>query len=272
MSFNPDAIRAFEHAGWEKAAAEYGATFARASGEFVGALLDAAQVGPGMHVLDLCCGSGLVALAAARRGAPASGLDFSPKMLELARAAGTSLCFFEGDAEQMPFGDAEYQAVVSNFGIHHVPRPRRAAAEAFRVLRPGGWFAVTTWAVPAENIAWKLLFDAIHLHGDPSAAKTPPSGGNLGEADAVSRLLEDAGFAAVGVEMVRREWRLGEPRDLLVSLRRGTARTAALIDAQPASSLPAIEIEIAKGAAPYRDRDGYAIPIVAILGRGVKPA
>ena len=183
--FDPDAVRAFEHTGWEKAAPAYGDTFAAASGEYADALLDAADIRPGFQVLDLCCGPGLVTGAAARRGAAASGLDFSPAMLTEARAAYPGLCFHEGDAEAVPLADASFDAVVSNFGIHHVPRPERALAEVFRVLRPGGRFAFTNWANPADNIAWQLLFDAVRLHGDPGAAKAPPSGGGLDSEEAV---------------------------------------------------------------------------------------
>src|SRR5205814_1143927 len=157
------------------------------------------------------------------------------------------------------------------FGVHHVPRPDQAVAEALRVLRPGGHAAFTTWAVPVENIAWRLLFDAIAEHGDPHAAKAPPSGGNLGTPEAVLRLLESAGFAECRAETVRREWRVAEPRELVAALARGTVRTAALIAAQPAAARPAIEMAVAAAAVPYR-RDGcYAVPVAAILGSGSRP-
>ena len=270
MSFDPEAVRAFEHAGWQQAAAEYDATFAQATAPFVEALLDAAGVVAGIRVLEVCCGTGLVTAAATARGARTIGLDFSPAMLHRARHAHPELQFDEGDAEALLYADDSFDAVVSNFGIHHVARPDKALAEAMRVLRPGGRVAFTTWAAPAENIAWRLLFDAIREHGDLDAAKTPPSGGNLGTAEAVLRLLGDAGFAAAQAEPIRREWCIDDPRDLLGALAQGTVRTAALIAAQPVAARPAIEAAVARAAEPYRRGDGFAVPIVAILACGTK--
>jgi ubiquinone/menaquinone biosynthesis C-methylase UbiE len=270
MSFDPEAVRVFEHAGWQQAAAEYDATFAQATAPFVETLLDAAGVVAGIRVLDVCCGTGLVTAAATARGARTIGLDFSPAMLHQARHAHPELQFDEGDAEALPYAEDSFDVVVSNFGIHHVPRPDKALAEATRVLRPGGRIAFTTWAAPAENIAWRLLFDAIRDHGDLDAAKTPASGGKLGTADAVLQLLRDAGFADVRAEPVCREWRADDPHDLFAALARGTVRTAALIAAQPVAARPAIEAAVASAAMPYRRGDGFAVPIVAILGRGTK--
>ena len=272
MTFDPDAVRAFEHAGWQQAASVYDATFARASAPFAEALLDAAGVREGMRVLDLCCGTGVVTGAAAARGAVPTGVDFSPAMLAEARRANPQLCFDEGDAEALPYPGHSFDAVVANFGIHHVPRPDKALSETLRVLRPGGRVAFTTWAVPADNVAWRLLFDAIRAYGDLEAANAPPSGGNLDTSDAVSRLIHDAGFIDCRAENVRRDWLVSDPRDIVTALARGTVRTAALIAAQPARALPAIEAAVAEAAAPYRRGDGFAVPIVAILGHGAKPA
>jgi ubiquinone/menaquinone biosynthesis C-methylase UbiE len=270
VQFDPEAIRAFEHAGWQQVAAEYDATFAQATAPFAEALLDAAGVAAGLRVLDLCCGTGVVTAAAAARDAGPVGLDFSAAMLAEARQTRPQLQFDQADAEALPYADENFAAVVANFGTHHLPSPQKAVAEAFRVLSPGGRIALTTWAAPTENIAWRLLFDAIRDHGDPNAAKTPPSGDNLGTVETVLRLLREAGFANVRAEPIRREWHVADPRDLLAALARGTVRTAALIAAQPAAARPAIEAAMARAAAPYRTADGFAVPIVAILARGTK--
>jgi ubiquinone/menaquinone biosynthesis C-methylase UbiE len=144
MSLDPQAIRAFEHAGWQQAAPGYGATSARATCGFVDDLLDAARVGAGMQVLDPACGPGLVAGAARLRGARPTGLDFAAAMIGLARAAHPAIRFEEGDAEALPFADASFDAVISNFGIHHLPDPVRALSKARRVLRRDGRIAFTS--------------------------------------------------------------------------------------------------------------------------------
>ena len=270
MTFDPQAVHEFEHAGWQLAAAHYVTTFARATRGFIDSLLDAARVGAGMRVLDLACGPELVTAAVAERGASPVGLDFSSAMIGLARDANPWIRFEEGDAEALPFTDGSFDAVVANFGIHHVPEPIRAFAKARRVLRPGGQMAFTTWAAPAENIAWRLLVDAISAHGDLKAADTPPPGGSLRLPADLLRVLKAAGFAETEARRVRREWRVAAAGDLLKGFRRGTVRTAALINAQPASALRAIEAAIARGIVAYRNADGFAVPITAILGSGVR--
>jgi ubiquinone/menaquinone biosynthesis C-methylase UbiE len=269
-SFDPEMVRAFEHAGWQQAAAEYDATFAQATAPFVEALLDAGSIARGTRVLDLCCGTGVVTAASVRRGADATGFDFSAAMLAQARSAHPATRFEEGDAEALPYPDASFDAAVSNFGVHHIPRPERALAQIYRVLRPGGVVAFTTWALPNENVAWRLLFDAIAMHGDASAAKAPPPGGSLGTGEAALQLLQGAGFRNLRAEMTRREWLLSDAAALIAALRRGTVRTAALIEAQPVDALPAIAMAIERDMAGFRRGDGVAVPIVAILASGTK--
>lgn len=270
MTFDPEAIREFERSGWNRAAPTYETSFATATRQFVPALLEAASVGTGHRVLDIACGPGFLAAQARRLGAEAIGLDFSPSMLILARSRHPDLTFDHADAEALPYPDAQFDAVVSNFGIHHVPRPALALREAYRVLRPGGRLAFTIWATPAENIAWKLLFDAVGRCGDPAASDAPLPGGGFSTEMHCRTALRAAGFADLSTRSERRVWLHANAGALVAALQAGTARMAALIAAQDAAVMPAIVADIAAAAAPYHEAGGIGLPIAAIIASGVK--
>ena len=267
---DPESIRRFELAGWEKAAATYTASFATATRQFIPALLDDAGLGTGVSVLDVACGPGFVADDAAKRGAVSRGLDFSPAMLRTAASLHPGLVFDQGDAEALPYPDTSFDAVVSNFGLHHVPRPEMALREAYRVLRPGGRVAFTAWASPSDNIAWKLVFDAIRGCGDPAASRAPAPGGAFGSLLDCESALEQAGFVGVDARPLDGVWRHADGAALLAALRSGTARMAAMIDAQAPLAMPGIIAAIDRDAAPYRLGDELRLPIRAWLASGAK--
>jgi ubiquinone/menaquinone biosynthesis C-methylase UbiE len=272
--FDPEAVREFERTGWNRAAAAYEAAFATATRQFIEPLLDAAAVGTGASVLDLCCGPGFVAAAAAERGARVTGLDFSTAMLAEARQRFPAIAFDYGDAETPPQDDASFDAVVANFGVHHVPRPALALAGCHRILRPGGKFAFTVWAGADENVAWKLVFDAIGRHGDPRASAAPAPGGGFATAADCLRALNEAGFSRTHARLLRGIWRHRDAASLLGALRAGTARMAAMIDAQSDAAMPAIlaalEAAVGEWRASERDDDGIAVPIACVIAAGVK--
>ena len=110
-----DAFKAFEKAGWERAADPYHQHWGNLSRQSAEAMVDAAGVAPGTRVLDVATGAGYVAAAAARRGAHAIGLDFSSAQVELARATFAGAEFRQGDAEQLPFDANTFDAVVIGF-------------------------------------------------------------------------------------------------------------------------------------------------------------
>jgi SAM-dependent methyltransferase len=104
---------------------------------------------PGERVLDVACGSGNLAIPAARAGAIVTGVDIATNLLEQARARaeseGLTIQFDEGDAENLPYADAAFETVVSMFGAMFAPRPEMVAAELVRVCRPGGRIAMANW-------------------------------------------------------------------------------------------------------------------------------
>jgi SAM-dependent methyltransferase len=112
-------------------------------------VVEALAIAPGSRLLDVACGTGGVALRAARAGADVVGIDISADQLAKARRAaeaeGLAIRFEEGDCQELPYGDAEFDAVASAFGAIFAPDHRRAAAELARVCRPGGHLALTAW-------------------------------------------------------------------------------------------------------------------------------
>ena len=112
-----------------------------------------AVVQPGDRVLDACCGTGDLALAAEREGGVVTGVDFSPRMLERARKKSETVTWVEGDLLALPFGDDSFDAATVGFGVRNVSDLDAALAELRRVLRPGGRLAIlagrpTTIALP----------------------------------------------------------------------------------------------------------------------------
>jgi ubiquinone/menaquinone biosynthesis C-methylase UbiE len=270
MTTHAEAVRAFEYAGWERAAAHYDNAFADATARFLPALLDAAAVATGKRVLDVACGTGNTANAATARGADVRGLDFSPAMLAIARARNPDVEFAEGDAEALPYPGFAFDCVVSNFGVHHFPDPVRALAEAHRVLSRGGRIAFTTWAAPEENVAWRLVFDAVAEHGDLRAAKDIPPGGKFNTREVCMNALIAASFADCLVEPRSEVWLLCRAEELIKRLQQGTARMAGLIAAQDPAVLPRITADVTRQVERYRKGDRFHLPIAALVASAVK--
>lgn len=258
------ALRDFEFAGWQTAAASYDG-FAGATRLFVPALLRAAAVGPGLRLLDVACGTGLVAGAAAAAGARVSAVDFSPAMLAVARGLHPQVGFHAADAEELPFADASHDAVVANFGIHHVERPERAIAEARRVLAPGGVFAFTFWADPRDNTAWRIIFDAIAAFGRRAV---PMPAGNSARAtpENFSALVAAAGFDAstLRCDLLAHDWVLPADADLVSIFETGTVRMATLLSGQ-GEALGTIRRRIAQEMQRYRVGEAIVLPTRAWL-------
>lgn len=112
-------------------------------------LCEAVDLQAGWRVLDVACGSGNAAIAAARCGCDVVGIDYVPALLARGRrrveAEGVAVDLHEGDAEAIPFPDGSFDAVLSTFGSMFAPNHRQAAAELTRVCRPGGRIGLATW-------------------------------------------------------------------------------------------------------------------------------
>ena len=127
-----------------------------------------AEVAPGARVLDVGCGTGVAALTAARLGARVTGVDLTPELVAHARENASvmnlDVDLREADAEALPFDDASFDVVLSQFAHMVAPRPEVTIAEMLRVLKPGGTIAFSTW--PPEHFVGEM-FALIGRYGPP---------------------------------------------------------------------------------------------------------
>jgi SAM-dependent methyltransferase len=133
-------------------------------------------------VLDVACGTGVVAVTAARRGAQVTGLDLTPQLLQVAEAnavtADVNISWHEGDVESLPFESSAFDAVVSQFGHIFAPRPDVAIGEMLRVLKSGGTLAFSTW--PPELCTGRVFaLVAKHMPPMPAGIASPPQWGEV---------------------------------------------------------------------------------------------
>jgi demethylmenaquinone methyltransferase / 2-methoxy-6-polyprenyl-1,4-benzoquinol methylase len=165
-----------------------------------------AVVRPGDRVLDACCGTGDLAVAALKAGAgEVVGLDFSPRMLERARSKQQTVTWIEGDVLALLFPDGDFDAATVGFGVRNVADLPGALGELRRVLRPQGRVGILEITTPTGALApfYRLWFDRVVpllgkvLKGGAAYTYLPASVRRFPPPAELAALLEQAGFADV---------------------------------------------------------------------------
>jgi len=164
-----------------------------------------AVIQPGDRVLDACCGTGDLAVAAEREGGIVTGLDFSPRMLERARKKSETVTWIEGDLLALPFDEGSFDAATVGFGVRNVADLEAALAELHRVLRPGGRLAILEITQPRGGLRpfFSLWFERIVpllgkiLPGGKAYTYLPASVRRFPGAEELAALLEQRGFEQV---------------------------------------------------------------------------
>lgn len=179
---------------------------------FVAAILDAADLSPGAAVLDLACGTGFVARAAAARVGPAgrvSGADINEGMLRVAKARAPRMYpdieFTEAPADGIPYQDATFDVVVCQQGVQFFPDLPAAFAEVARVTRPGGHFAATAWADRKLIPYFVAQYEAVRTYVAPEMVPEVVASYEAafsGTPDRLGTTLREAGFHDVTVHQV----------------------------------------------------------------------
>jgi len=201
-----------------------------------------------------------------------TGLDLSPGMIQLAEKSNPGIEFRVADVEHLPFAQASFDAVVCNFGLGHFPHPEASVAECVRVLKAGGWIALSWWDDPSKQRIQGLFREAIAEIGAAPAADVPQGHVIYRFADTheFRNLLEKADLMDVSVEDHRTTYLISDVDSLWRGGLGSFALTASTIARQDAATQAAIRAALERRAETYRTTAGLKVPVAFKIGSGRK--
>lgn len=224
-------------------------------GEWAPRVADAAKITSGDRILDVACGTGILAREASQRVGAAGkviGLDRNEWMFDVARRVAPNIEWVVGVAESLPFKDQTFDAVVSQFGLMFFDQKSAALAEMWRVLRPGGRLAVAVWD-SAENTpgyaAMIALLKELFGADEANALRAPYS---LGDAIELQRLVDQAGISNARIDTFMGTARFPSIESWVFTDVRGWTLADMIDDAQYAT----LEGEAKERLARFRQSDG----------------
>lgn len=254
--------------GWQERALGYDDATLRMTGASIGRLLQVTAIQPGQRVLDVCCGTGEVARQMSDLGAEVVGLDFAPDMVAQAQKKIPAADILLGDAQNLPFGDAEFDAVVTNFGHYHLADADRAIAEAARVLKPGGRYGFTTWLGPDHSPGFRMIFDTVLGNIDPNITlPAAPDAFRLADPTIAGQVMAQAGFSGISTEEFASTI-ICEPTELVAFLKAATVRATMVLKAQPEAIRRKIEQLLQERVQQFVVEDKVVLPIPNLIISG----
>ena len=228
-------------------------------------IADSIGLREGERVLDVACGTGVLACECARRVGPSgavTGIDITESMLEVARGKRPEVDWIQGDACDVPFSDASFDAVVSQFGMMYFPDKAGAVREMWRVLSPSGRLAVAVWDSFDGNEASALSAEITREHVDKATAETLGTAYALGEEGVLPGIFDEAGVPDYRIERMDGTARFPSLDSYLETKLRGWTLAESLSEA----TIDAISKDFHKRFVRYVEDDGsVCYPLVALV-------
>lgn len=230
-------------------------------------LVARATLQEGEHVLDVACGTGIIARLAWPAIAPSGaivGLDMNPKMLEVAREVtreeGSSIEWCEGDAVSMPFQDNRFDAVACQHGIQYFSNQLGALAEMRRVLKARGRIVASLWRAIEFNPGHKIVAEALERYVSQEAGATRRAPFKLSQREEIRNLFASAGFAGIIISLSTRMTRFPSAEAMIRIMMAGTPLGTAMEGSDPQLLRTVID-EVTAKLSEYIDDKGLALPM-----------
>jgi ubiquinone/menaquinone biosynthesis C-methylase UbiE len=263
-----------EQPGWqlERASAELYDRFlvGPVTGVWARSLVERVGLRPGTHVLDVACGTGVVARLAASAvgdGGRVAALDVNRGMLAVARSLpppeGAPIEWEEGSADALPFEDGEFEVVLCQLGLQFFPDRLAALREIRRVLAPAGRAAASVYTSIDRNPAANALAEAVDKHLGEGASDAKRSEHSLAAADELRELFGAAGFASIQLETVTQTVRFASVDEWVEIQFVATPLAALVADRDPTGRghiVGLVSADVSEALAPFVSDDGFAFP------------
>jgi ubiquinone/menaquinone biosynthesis C-methylase UbiE len=265
--------RRVQRYGWDKASLSYEQYWRRQLAPAQMRLLAMAELAPGMSVLDVACGTGLVTFPAAQAVGSSGrvvGTDLSQEMVnhagEDARTRGLDHVTFERmDAEDLRLEQDSFDAALCSLGLMYVPEPQKAVDELYRVLRPGGRAVVAVWG-ERKRCGWAEIFPIVDRR---VASEVCPMFFQLGTGSMLENVMNSAGFSDVRVERVPARLEYASPEDACGAAFAG-GPVALAYSRFDAAARDGAHAEYLASIDDYRQGEGYDVPGEFVVACGIK--
>jgi ubiquinone/menaquinone biosynthesis C-methylase UbiE len=244
-----------------EAAEAYEATFvARLFGDWTPFIVDAAQIAPGQRVLDVACGTGVVAREVADRFGPdvtVVGVDLNEAMLTVARRLRPDIEWRQGDVAALPFPDSSFDVVLCQAGLMFFPDARQALSEMARVVTPPGVVAVQVWDRMEAQIGYVPFAEVAARHAGPEAMDLIGTYFTLGDVDALRALFATSGLEVAAVHTYSTRMRFESVDEFVMTEVEATPLAGRLDD----DAYRRIREDSREALSQFREGDGVAIPV-----------
>jgi ubiquinone/menaquinone biosynthesis C-methylase UbiE len=264
-------FRDMEQQGWSAKAADYHDAFGRITAQAIAPVLESFGDLGGKSLLDVACGTGELAAAAALKGAIVTAVDFAEPMVDQARRLHTSVDYLVGDAESLNFPDHSFDAVTCAFGLLHIEHPEKAVAEARRVLRRGGRYTFVVWRSPDQGCDfYRIILDAVKEFGSLEVAMPPsPPVFRFSDLHECERILAGKGFLQPRVEVINLSWQTRLAQDFLHLIYKSVVRMSAILEAQDEGVKERIHASILENTEALRRNGVITLQFPAVLATGI---